>query len=58
MRDLNVGYVYVGTLERILFPIEGLRKFDALVAQGDLEVAYRNPEVAIYRVVARAEPPL
>jgi len=55
IRDLNVGYVYVGTLERILFPADGLRKFDAMVEVGDLEVAYRNREVAIYRVVAGAE---
>ncbi len=48
--QLHVDYIYVGQLERILFGEAGLSKFDALVASGDLEVAYRNPQVVIYRV--------
>jgi uncharacterized membrane protein len=52
MRQLRVGYVYVGPLERFLFRPESLRKFDALVEQGELEPAYQNQQVTIYRVVA------
>jgi uncharacterized membrane protein len=48
--QLHVGYIYVGQLERILFSDASLRKFNALVATGDLQVAYRNPQVVIYRV--------
>ena len=48
--ELRVGYVYVGPLERILFSADALRKFDVLAEAGDLEVAYQNLEVIIYRV--------
>jgi uncharacterized membrane protein len=50
VRQLQVAYIYVGTLERTLFPQAGLDKFDAMVESGDLRVAYRNPMVTIYRV--------
>jgi YYY domain-containing protein len=50
IRDLHIGYVYVGQLERVLFGPESLRKFDALVELGEVTVAYRNPSVTIYRV--------
>jgi len=50
MRELRVGYIYVGTLERTLFSTDALRKFDVLVELGELEVAYQNPQVTIYRV--------
>ena len=55
MRDLHVGYVYVGALERLLFAPESLRKFDVMAELGDLAVVYRNPEVTIYRVETRDE---
>ena len=48
--QLHVGYIYVGQLERILFSDAALGKFEALVATGDLQLAYRNPQVVIYRV--------
>ena len=41
----NVEYVYVGTLERRRYGEAGLDKFATF-----MEVAYRNPEVAIYRI--------
>jgi uncharacterized membrane protein len=50
MRELRVGYVYVGRLERILFGDEALSKFDEMAAGGELDVVYSNPEVTIYRV--------
>jgi len=49
IRDLRVAYIYVGVQERILFPAEGLAKFDAMVEAGDLSIAYRNPQVVIYQ---------
>jgi uncharacterized membrane protein len=52
MRELRVGYIYVGALERLLFPPDGLRKFDVLAEAGELEVVYRNALVTIYRVIA------
>ena len=54
MADLRVGYVYVGTLERILFSEDSLRKFDVMAELGDLEVVYRNSEVTIYRATRRS----
>jgi len=55
MADLRVDYVYVGTLERILFAPEALHKFDVMAASGDLEIVYRNPDVTIYRVTRQGE---
>ena len=52
MRQLRVGYVYLGPLERLLFRPESLHKFDVLAEQGELETAYQNQQVTIYRVVA------
>lgn len=52
LRDLRVGYVYIGHLERTLFDSDALRKFDIMVELGDLEVVYRNPQVTIYRAVS------
>ena len=50
METLRVGYIYVGQLERLLFSVDALRKFDAMAEMGDLEVVYHNPDVTIYRV--------
>jgi len=55
IRELRVGYVYIGRLERILFDFESLAKFDTLAALGDLAIAYRNEEVIIYRVLMGGE---
>lgn len=51
VRDLRVGYVYLGRLERILFNEESLRKFEVMAELGDLEVAFRSEQVTIYHVV-------
>jgi len=50
MRELHVGYIYIGRLEQILFSSDSLRKFKVLVEAGELTVAYRNDDVTIYRV--------
>jgi uncharacterized membrane protein len=49
--QLGIDYIYVGQLERIVYPPEGLAKLDRLVAEGVLAVAYRNDGVTIYRVL-------
>jgi YYY domain-containing protein len=48
---LNVGYIYVGQLERTIYPEEGLDKFEDLRGFGELELVYRNAGVKIYEVV-------
>ncbi len=54
IRELRIGYIYVGTLERFLFAPEGVRKFEVMEQLGDLEVAYQNAQVTIFRVTAAA----
>jgi uncharacterized membrane protein len=49
VRDLRVTYVYVGPLERILYP-HTEAKFEQLVSQERLSVAHENDLVCIYRV--------
>ena len=51
IEELGIGYIYVGQLERITTPAEGLLKFAELAGQGVLEVAYQNDQVIIYRVL-------
>lgn len=46
----NVGLVYVGQLERAMYPEAGLRKFDEMVVRGELELVYDAEGVRIYRV--------
>jgi YYY domain-containing protein len=46
----NVGYVIVGYPERLYYPSAGLAKFDQMVSEGRLRVAYKNPGVTLYQV--------
>ncbi len=48
LRQFDVRYIYVGALERYLFPAEGLAKFEEMAAAGDLRVAYQNEHVTVY----------
>ena len=48
--DYDVKYVYVGETERNYYLAEGLTKFQDMAAQGQLDVAYQNQEVTVYRV--------
>jgi YYY domain-containing protein len=50
---LNVTYIYVGQLERTVYPSEGLEKFEEMCQAGELALAYENPGVKVYEVVAR-----
>jgi len=50
MARYNVRLILVGPLEHEIYPAEGLAKFAALAATGDLERAYANEALTIYRV--------
>ena len=52
LRKYDVGYVYVGELERISYPGGGLKKFDSELS-GDLDRIEVNEDVTIYRVLNR-----
>ena len=49
----GVRYVVVGDLERIYYLPHGIEKFDQMVNDGTLELAYANDGATIYRVVDR-----
>ena len=49
LRAYDVSYVIVGQVERLYYPPVGIDKFDNGL-NGALEVAYKNPELTIYKV--------
>jgi uncharacterized membrane protein len=49
LRQDHVSYIYVGQLERLVYPPQGLAKFDAALGK-HLDLAYQNPRVKIYQV--------
>jgi YYY domain-containing protein len=49
MRKYGVEYVYVGRLESLYYPGEGLEKFDDALSE-HLEKVYQNEEVKVYRL--------
>jgi YYY domain-containing protein len=55
LRFYNVRYIIVGELERITYRQDGLAKFEAMVAQGLLEVVYDQDGDKIYRVIEDAQ---
>lgn len=46
--ELDVRYVYLGRLERTVYPSAGIAKFEQMAQQGLLREVYRNAEVVIY----------
>ncbi len=52
----DVRYIVVGQLERAYYSPEGLAKFDQMVGQGYLRVAYDRASVRIYEVIGRGTP--
>ena len=50
IEELDITYIYVGQLERTVYPARSLAKFDALLEEGYLELAYENPRVRVYKV--------
>jgi uncharacterized membrane protein len=51
LRKHNVRYIVVGPLEQAYYDPEGLSKFEQMVTDGMLEVAFRNEGVTIYEVM-------
>ncbi len=49
--ELGIDYIYIGQLERIVYPAESLAKFEQMAAAGLLEAVYHNEQVTLYRVV-------
>jgi YYY domain-containing protein len=47
----DVRYVYVGELEKMAYPQDGLAKLDRMVQDGMLRVVYQNPGVKVYEVI-------
>ncbi|MEA3345466.1 MAG: DUF2298 domain-containing protein [Chloroflexota bacterium] len=50
LRRFRVKYIYLGELERALYPTDGLAKFERWAKEGFLQEVYRNPGVVIYSV--------
>ena len=46
-------YVIVGPMERAYYPPAGLAKFERMVGDGRLRIAYQNPGVTIYEVTEK-----
>ena len=49
LKEHRVKYIYVGQLERLYYPPEGLSKFDKMSETG-IKLVYTNPQVKIYMV--------
>ena len=49
LQELRVEYVYIGPLERTLYP-HTIAKFGQLASAGQLEIAHQNALVTIYAV--------
>ncbi|MBI4313115.1 MAG: glycosyltransferase family 39 protein [Chloroflexi bacterium] len=47
LKEYGVRYVYVGRLERLYYPAEGLAKFERMPG---LRLVYENPEARVYEV--------
>ncbi|MCH8223152.1 MAG: glycosyltransferase family 39 protein [Chloroflexi bacterium] len=49
LRKYDVKYVYVGDVERLYYPDDGLDKFETALSD-DLDTVFQNDKVTIYRV--------
>ena len=50
LRQYNVGYIYVGDLEKTYYQLQGIDKFQQMAASGLLEIVYQDDSVTIYKV--------
>ncbi len=53
LAEYGVAYIVVGDLERIYYRSEGIAKFDAMAADGVLELVFANQGTSIYEVSER-----
>ena len=51
LHRFGVRYIYLGELERAIYPADGVVKFERWAEEGFLREVYRNPGVVIYEVV-------
>ncbi|MBX0327826.1 glycosyltransferase family 39 protein, partial [Oscillochloris sp. ZM17-4] len=56
LHQYGVEYLYVGGVERATYDAAGLSKFPAMVASGDLAVAFQSGQTTIYRVTKVGRP--
>jgi YYY domain-containing protein len=54
LREYEVKYIVVGTLERAYYPPEGLAKLERMLAAGQLVRVFENEGVTIYEVLNNA----
>ena len=52
LREYDVAYAYVGELERLYYPANGLATFVVMAQQGALATAYEGEGVTVYRVIS------
>jgi len=50
LHHFQIKYIYLGELERAVYPADGLAKFERWAEEGLLQEVYRNPAVVIYEV--------
>jgi uncharacterized membrane protein len=50
LRKYDVTYIIVGVYERAYFPPPVFDKFDRMLQEGLIKVAYTNPGTTIYQV--------
>ena len=50
LAEYSVAYIVVGDLERIYYRPEGIAKFDAMAADGVLDLVFANEGTSIYKV--------
>ena len=53
IEQYGVRYIVVGDLERIYYLPHGIEKFEKMVEDGTLELAYANDRTTIYRVAVQ-----
>lgn len=54
LREYEVKYIVVGTVERAYYPPEGLAKLERMLAAGQLAQVFQNDGVTIYEVLNNA----
>ena len=56
LQQYGVEYLYLGGVERQIYPPEGLAKFETMRAAGELEQVFQQGQTAIYRLVNPGQP--
>jgi len=51
MKELNISFIYVGMLEKIIYGEAAMLKFTKLAALGKLHIVFQNDAVTIYKLL-------